>query len=813
MRSDLPIVLLGDFNLPEVNWCTYACPSGQIYSEFMQVIQAHGLVQTVLEPTRNNSILDLVFCSDELSITAVQVEPSFGQSDHSAVVFQLLSNQSQIGTEEQQYIRNFRKLDLITAKQLLSQVNWDALFRDCKNVQEMWNAFKCVMEQIFDQCVPWITVSSRKKRYPRFIAKLQAKKRRLYRTWKRLGCDSSKQAYRKCCRECTDAIRLQRVRQEERILNSGSRTQFYAYVNKQRAAKVGVAPLSRPDGSVAISDAEKAAVLGKQFSSVFTSDDGALPHVPRSTAEASLTNFVITVESVRKVLCKLELKYGNDPDGIPSAVLRLLSYELAKPLTIMFRESLATGQLPETWKLADIMPIFKKGPGNVPGNYRPVSITSSVCRVFERVLMEHLMFHLLSQKLISDQQFGFLKRRSTELQLLSCIEQWTKSLDEGLLTDIIYIDFAKAFDTVCHVKLVHKLEHAYGIGGSILAWIKSFLHGRQQRVKVGMAYSEYKPVMSGVPQGSVIGPVLFILYVNDIVECISPEVSLKMFADDIKLYMCYKYAYERVILQSNLHYLGKWSTSNQLVIQCCKCAVMYLGNSEPESYVINEQHVPNTKTMSDLGVLVDPTLSFSEHISKSVGKAYRSLAVLFKCFHTNDRSALTFAYATYVRPTLEYACAVWSPSLHRRSPLGCISSIDRLEAVQRSFTRRLFKRCRLPEMSYVNRLQYLNLESLELRRVKSCLCMVFKMLHGLVDVKSEDFFELSMSRTRGHSWKLRCPFFKKDVRQNFFSLSIIPIWNNLPGNVVDSASLACFKKRLSDCNDLLLKHCVFDRNL
>ncbi len=813
---NLPVVILGDFNLPAVNWSAYTCPSAPIYMEFMSIVHTQGLVQTVLEPTRQHNILDLVLCSDELLVTDVRVEPGFGSSDHSSVVFQLLVNKQRSSncTEHSQWIRDFRRLDEIAAKQLLSSINWKLVFCTCRSVQQMWDAFKVVLEDVFDQTVPWMKLGRTKKfRYPRFISKLQAKKRRLYKVWKRLGSDCAKQAYRKCCRECAVAILLLQRKREERILTSGSRSRFYSYVNGKRSVRSGVAPLIASDGSTAVTEAQKAAVLGDQFCSVFTYDNGELPALQPKHSDSTFDDFVITRESVRKALCKLELKYGSDPEGIPSAALRILSYELAEPLAAIFKESLATGILPETWKTADIVPIFKKGSSGIPGNYRPVSITSSVCRVFERILAEHLMYYLRKHRLISDEQFGFLKRRSTELQLLLCVDAWTKSLDDDLSTDTVYIDLAKAFDTVCHRKLLNKLEFNFGICGTVLRWISSFLQGRLQRVKVGGSFSKYKSVLSSVPQGSVLGPLLFLLYVNDVGTAIPPEVGLKMFADDIKLFLSYRHAYERRVLQDSLRCLSVWCSDNQLVIQCLKCAVLTLGSSHTDSYEIDSQPVVLVDAMRDLGITVDAALSFRVHISNIVRKAYQSLSLLFKCFYTDNLPALLLAYTSYVRPTLEYASTVWSPALHRRSPLACLSSIDMLEAVQRYFTRRLLKRCKMPEMPYPDRLNLLKLEALELRRLKFSMGMVYKILYGLVDLNAQDMFVFGTSYTRGHSWKLKSPPFKKDVRQNSFAVAVVPIWNSLPESVVSSPSLPCFKMRLSKCNELLMKFCAFDRNM
>ncbi len=568
-----------------------------------------------------------------------------------------------------------------------------------------------------------------------------------------------------------------------------------------------------PDGSIAVTDLEKASALSEQYSSVFTTDNNTRPQCQnRVPAGTTFRNIAISSESVRKVLCKLTEKYEHDPDGIPSAVLHALSYELAKPLAAMFNRFLASGFVPASWKNAFITPIFKKGAASVPGNYRPVSVTSAVCRVFERILVDHLRFYLESNDLISKHQFGFMRRRSTDLHLLTCVNDWTKAYDRNMSTGAVFIDYAKAFDTVCHSKLLHKLEYCYGIAGNVLQWIKTFLLDRTQSVKVGAAFSSCRPVLSGVPQGTVFGPVLFLLYINDLADNIKPPVSIKKFADDVTLYLSFSDSSERPVMQTSLEDACNWSEEWQLSVQPTKCAVLTIGKSEHAEYQIAESTIACVDVAADLGVLVDSKLTFVEHISSVIRKANYSLCVLFKCFLTDDRHALLRGYVSYVHPVLEYACTVWSPSLHSRSSVRCLTSVDKLESVQRSFTRRLFRRCRLPEQSYTDRLRLLKLEPLELRRLKIRLCMVYKIVHGLVHINWREFFECATESTRGHSCKLRYPYFATDVRHNCFCVSIIPIWNSLPEMAVSSVNLSCFKRYLSKCDDLLLNHCKFDRN-
>ncbi len=815
-QTSLPLVIVGDFNLPLFNWTTYRCPDVIVYSEFSDMISQNALAQKVLQPTRFQNILDLVLCTDELAVSEVCVGPGFGQSDHSAVEFQLLLNIcNTLPAERPVPLRDFRRMDVNATRYYCSLIDWQEEFENCANDPgNMWDCFKAKLNQVFDITVPWMNAAHRRKKHPSHLAKLLISKRRLHKKWKRLGTIESQQEYREACHGYSLAVRQYYETREKKILDSRNLSKFYRYVNEKRTVRSGVAPLQCFHGSKAVSDDDKAAELNRQFSSVFTVDNGHLPPFSLRT-EATFENYVISSECVRNILCKLDMKYEQDPDELPSAVLRQLSYQLAKPLSMLFTRFLETGFVPISWKTADITPIFKKGSASLAANYRPVSITSAIARVFERVFVENLMHYLRTNGLLSTEQFGFIKRRSAELLLLTCVDSWSRALDNGAFADLVLLDYAKAFDSVSHSKLLHKLEHGYGISGNVIIWIKAFLTGRMQRVKVGSIYSEYNAVASGVPQGTVSGPVLFLLYVNELEEVLSPSVSAKKFADDIQLFLLYRHVQERSVLQKSLGYVSNWSNDWQLRIQPSKCAAITFGNcSEHASYSIEEHVISRVDSVTNLGVIIDKNLSFREHVEMATRKAHRSLAVLFKCFLTNDKCALLRGYVSYVRPVLEYACTVWNPTLHCRSSLSCLTSIDKIESVQRLFTRRLFYRCRLAQMSYTQRLKVLNLEPLELRRLKFSLCTVYKILYGLVDLPFSELFEYCQySATRGHDKKLRCPKFTKDLRRNGFAISIVPVWNDLPQALVSSVSLTTFKKNLHTYDELLMKYCVFNRNL
>nr|VZI22024.1 unnamed protein product [Spirometra erinaceieuropaei] len=255
-------------------------------------------------------------------------------------------------------------------------------------------------------------------------------------------------------------------------------------------------------------------------------------------------------------LLRLKESKSPGPDEIPAKILKELAGELSKPLSMLFHTSFETGYLPPDWKSAWITPLHKGGSRVSANNYRPVSLTSICCKIMEKIIKQQLMQFLEQNHLLSDSQHGFRKGRSCVTNLLYCLEHWTRAVDRGDMVHATYIDFKKAFDSVPHHRLLYKLSRA-GVRGKLLKWIRSFLIGRSQAVHVGDQQSTEVAVKSGVPQGSVLGPTLFLVYVNDCANELNCDVA--MFADDIKIWSTIRSEFDEARLQTSLDHLEQWS--------------------------------------------------------------------------------------------------------------------------------------------------------------------------------------------------------------------------------------------------------------
>jgi hypothetical protein len=403
----------------------------------------------------------------------------------------------------------------------------------------------------------------------------------------------------------------------------------------------------------------------------------------------------------------------------------------------------------------------------------------------ESLVRDVIVSHFNDNKLYATCQHGFRAKRSCGTQLLEVMEDITKMLDDKNQVDIVYLDFRKAFDSVPHERLLVKME-AYGIVGPILRWVREFLSGRIQRVRVGVVVSSSAKVLSGIPQGSILGPILFTIFINDLPQCI--QSTCKIFADDTKIYGA---ASNSSIIQGDIDNLQFWTEKWNLYFNVDKCKVMHMGAVNPRNrYTMtlngDVRQIQTVDEEKDLGVTFDSKLVFDAHIHNSISKANKMIGLIKRTFLYLNKDIFTKLYKALVRPHVEYGNIIWSPYLKRQSVA--------IERVQRRATK-ILKECK--EMSYAQRLNYFNMHSLKGRRIRGDLIETYKIFNNCNDLSWDFFFSApTCNVTRQSDGKIYIKQYRTNLRKFVFSNRVATNWNSLPTNLKHAPTINNFKNHL-----------------
>ena len=404
--------------------------------------------------------------------------------------------------------------------------------------------------------------------------------------------------------------------------------------------------------------------------------------------------------------------------------------------------------------------------------------------MMESIIRDHIVSYMTTNKLFADEQHGFVPKRDCMSNLLIAMEEWTAAIEIGKDIDVIYTDFAKAFDSVPHKRLLIKLK-SIGVVDKVLQWIKAFLNGRKHRVCVEGKFSDWVHVKSGIPQGSVLGPTLFVIFINDLPNTVNN--CCKLFADDAKLYRATTTGDNEASLQGDINNLLEWSTVWQLPFNIKKCKSMHIGKDKtPHLYHMNEYTLDNVNEEKDLGVMIDSKLKFHTHTSSAIKKANSILGLIKRSFTAIDEKTLPILYTSMVRPHLEYGNIIWGP--HFKGDTIAI------EKVQRRATKLVPN---LKHRPYKSRLEALNLPSLAYRRKRGDMITCYKIMTDKVNINKDIFFTLNQNNTRGHIFKFRkTQRATKQARCHSFSIRTINDWNSLQGKVVQAQTTNTFKNLL-----------------
>ena len=663
-----------------------------------------------------------------------------------------------------------------------------------RSLEENWSFFKDTLNKSADKHIPSKLTSSRNS-LPWISRGIKRQMRRRDHLLKKARRSSDKNS------PAWSAYRLQQNKVVKLLKSSHNNylnqeiggslkenpKRSWSFIKRTRSEGMGI-PTLRQGDSVFISDKDKANLLNKQFESVFTRDNGFLPSTPSISHNnySSIGEIKFDEAGVRKLLTTLNTSKSCGPDGISARCLRDLSKEISGMLTFILQQSFNSGTLPYDWSQAMVIPVHKKSNKENPANYRPISLTCFACKLMEHIVLSHLNQHLSTNSILSPAQHGFRAGMSCETQLVLTCHDWANILNQQGQVDALLLDFSKAFDKVSHAKLLHKLGQ-YGINGKTLQWISGFLHNRTQFVAINGSHSSISPVTSGVPQGSVLGPTLFLQYINDIADVTKSE--LRLFADDTVLYRAIKSDHDHQILQEDLHNLTKWASDWQMDFNASKCHLLRITNKRKpfqSTYSANSEVLAKVPQCDYLGVRCSESLRWGAHCSKVAAKANKTLGLIRRTLKPCCREVKEKAYMMLVRPTIEYASSTWNPHTN--------TDVNRLEQVQKNAARFVCNDYN-SATSTSALVSSLGWDTLEHRRLFNQSVLFYKFHNGLVNCKLPDSVTCCSSRslTRSHHLAYQRP--QSNILTHCYSFfpRTLRVWNSLPCEVVTSPSLDSFR--------------------
>ena len=838
-RKHHDVYIMGDFNLPSIDWKTFTDDhsQGQVrgsvpVQRLLDFMGANFLTQVVDLPTREGKTLDLVLTNCPQYVHEVQSE-KLPISDHNLVSVTTgfdwrTATSDRIGGVEPDpysfgalncYEGNYEKMS-----SLLGEVNWGQLHDSCKEIGD--DDGSMFMELIRLTCLQIALLTCPRKRLPdrptnraKSRKKINRKKEVLRRKKRKLkakiraleALDPTSPRIKSLLEhvsllniEIRDSINEEFNKRELKAVATVKKNPrfFFSYAKRHSKLKSNVGPLKNGDETLTTDPKVMADILQAQYRSAFT--DPSNPLIRNTTEQLPETNCKLedlqfTEDDIVKAIDEISTYSSTSHECIPACLIKACKEKLSLPLMMLWDTSFAKGKIPASLKEQFITPIFKKGSKSDPANYRPVSLTSHVIKIFERIIRNTMVSYLEENYLLSNKQHGFRKGRSCLTQLLSHYDTILRNLNSGDETDVIYLDFSKAFDKVDHGLLLKKLKY-YGIDGKLLAWIKEFLLNRRQIVTVDGIHSEPADVLSGVPQGTVLGPLLFLLYINDLEKAVSTS-AVASFADDTRLSAPIREEGDTVRLQEDMNRVVTWSVDNNMVLHegkfeflCYRTGSskwleempftnLHLQYTTPAGFTLSPQ-----SSVRDLGVTLSSDYHWRIHINQMAAGARQLASWALGVFRDRSATVMLTIWKSLIRCKLEYCCPLWHP--HR------LEDVKTLENVQRFFTRHI---AGMEGANYWERLSRLKLQSLQRRRERYIIIHMWKLLHNLVpnDLNVEFYHRERLG------WRARIPVLFKRSRQSSktifdasFAVNGPKLWNTLPKNANSAVTLDSFKIHL-----------------
>lgn len=724
-------LILGDFNLSCIDWyyenhrCIPINHEGRMARELINTMTCTNIAQS--NHIRNNygRILDLVLSNATLieckrAIGIVNEDPY-----HPAISFNFDSSNITFMKQKRLNKLNFFKADYISINSSLEAIDWNLLFQNL-GINEAVDIYYSTINTIIKRHTP--TTTSTSNQYPiwysrKLIGVIQEKevlfnlkkttKHPTFITLHKQKRKEYKWLKKKCLYDYESNI-------ESKVKDNPKC--FFAYTKSlKRSNHLPAVMKFKNDKSENMKDTTN--LFAKYFSSVYS--NSTVPNIDFNCNNNCNDYFPISLADIEAIIGSLDQNKINSPDGIPTIFYKNTIKQITRPLLLLFKLSASSMKYPDKWKISHITPIHKSGDTSNVENYRPISILSAVAKIFDKLLHQHILDK--TKHLISMHQHGFSKGKSTLTNLMEYVNFIANNMPGGGQIDVILMDLAKAFDKINHNRLLQKLS-ALPLDPCLIILLKSYLSQRKQYIYVFGEKSECIIPGSSVPQGSILSPLLFALFINDLAPLIKSIILL--FADDVKIFRKINSHVDARTLQNDINTIYNWCNENFLELNINKCNSMTFTRKPPNTthqfvYNINNISLQKISSCKDLGVTFDSKLSFELHYKNITSRAYKMLGFISRSLNRfRQMSTYTTLYNTYVRSIVEYCSPIWSPyyDIHTQE----------IERVQRRFTRMVYKKFQFPMASYESRLMKLELISLENRRLMFDEITLYKINNELL---------------------------------------------------------------------------------
>lgn len=738
------VIVVGDYNLSGVKWIEHPGDDGIIAScnsvgekYFCDSLNFLNLSQYNFIYNHNSVLLDLVLCNSDI-VRVSRSEPLVPlDNNHPALLITLYDSYLEALGQQIRYKYLYKKASYNQINRVLERVDWS--FLRTGDIDACIDKFYDILYEIINVYVPqkrvskstfpaWVSVETRKLVYCKKEAHKRYKATMLHHdydvfTWLRSEVNKR-----------LENDKLQFVRNTEDNIIADSQN-FWRYIGSLRSES-GVPNSVTYNGRPAVGGQdvsncfalcfESHYVKGSNYNLIDDFVSGFLDKIPFKSTN-SLCHVDITHQMVLDALLHLKPKNSCGPDGIAAHFVYHCAHNLVEPLFLIYQRCLLEAIFPYKWKCSNVFPIYKSGPKSDVTNYRPVCLNSNFAKVFDHILSKVITEH--ARDFIVVEQHGFSEGKSTETNLFIFTNYIYKCMESGSSVDCIFTDLRKAFDRVPIDLLIFKLQHLYGISDPLLSCLRAYLSNRSQRVTINGHTSNDFYVLSGVGQGTHLGPILFTLFINDLKFSLS-HCEFLLFADDCKLFKRIDSTSDQLALQADIDNFYNWCELNSLSVNTDKCKhLQFTRKIDPLQfkYSLNGTKLSSVSSFKDLGVVVDRKLSFNLHIDSMVGRASKLLGFITRNtrMFSNIRT-LIILYLSFIRPIMEYCCVVWAPSY--------ITHIKRLERIQRKFVKLLCFKSGIPfhELSYEYHLQYFSLPHLISRRKFYDIMFAFKVLNNII---------------------------------------------------------------------------------